>query len=376
MYFQSLKPKTMNRLTVACLFLTASPFLISAPWQKEDDRTTGSISRIQLNSFKTINSGLINYLHDSCLTGEAFRPTWRGDFRSEKSGTTLNMRFGIHCRFPAAGAASDDMTRPGATLSIIANDLSSLTGQVSVYGKDYTSLSPSKGIRNDCPYFELASRAALHPTEDVRGDGFPHSGIWLITANNDDLPYTVLSRKDFLEQVKASLNKNKETMITGIKAKVQVRSQADQNAEKEKAIDALSHTYSGAELEMRKRSFLEQYQSDEDILKEDIAKQSADLDSTVSFIDGMLHRLSPATLAAPAVVPARATEFEGFADGEEGAVQLIQPKASFIEQGSGPEKPRFFVLSLNYDPTDNSTDIGQQIAKRLDTRFIKKMLKN
>jgi hypothetical protein len=65
-----------------------------------------------------------------------------------------------------------------------------------------------------------------------------------------------------------------------------------------------------------------------------------------------------------------------FADGGEGAVQLIQPKASFIEQTSGPGKPRFFVLSLNYDPADRTTDIGQQIAKRLDTRLIKKMLKN
>jgi len=366
----------MSRHTIACLFLSTSPFLISSPWQKVDDRMTGSISRIQLNSFKTINSGLIHYLHDSCLTGEAFHPTWRGDFKAERSGTSLSMRFGIHCRFPAAGAASDNMSRPAATLSIIANDLSALTRQVSVYGKDYTSLIPSKGVRNDCPYFELASRPALHPAEDAPGDGFPHSGLWLIATNNDDLPYTILSRKDFLEQVKASLNTNKEAMINSIKAKTPVRSQADQNADKEKAMDALSHTYSAAELEMRKRSFLEQYRSDEDILKEDIAKQTADIDSTVSFIDGMLHRLSPATLAAPAVVPAKATEFEGFADGEEGAVQLIQPKASFIEQTSGPEKPRFFVLSLNYDPADNSTDIGQQIVRRLDPRFIKKMLKN
>ncbi|WP_431215411.1 hypothetical protein ACQ86N_12350 [Puia sp. P3] len=346
------------------------------PWQKEDDRLTGSISRIQLTGFKTINTSLINYLHDSCLTGEAFRPTWRGDFKAEKSGTSIHLRFGIRCRFPATGAASDDMARPAATMSIIANDLSALTGQVSVYGKDYTSLIPSKGVRNDCPYFELASRPVAHPTEDTRGDGFAHSGLWLITAGPDDLPYTLLSRRDYLEQVKASLGVNKETIIKGIKAKDQVRSQDDQNAEKEKAINALRSTYTGSELEMRKRRYLEQFKSDEDILKEDIDNQTAGIDSTVSFIDGMLHRLSPATLAAPAVVPAKATEFEGFADGEEGAVQLIQPKAIFIEQGSGPEKPRFFVLSLNYDPTDHSTDLGQQIAKRLDTRFIKKMLKN
>jgi hypothetical protein len=366
----------MTRLTVVFLFVTASPFLISTPWQKEDDRLTGSISRNQLNGFKTINTGLINYLHDSCLTGEAFRPIWRGDFKAEKSGTSLSLRFGIRCRFPVPGAPSDDMTRPAATMSIIANDLSALTGQVAVYGKEYTSLTPSGGVRNDCPYFELASRPVFHPTEDTRGDGFPHSGLWLITAGPDDLPYTVLSRKDFLGQVIASLKTNKEAMINSIKAKDQVRSQADQNAEKEKTINALAGTYTGAELEMRKRRYLEQFKSDEDILKEDIDNQTAGIDSTVSFIDGMLHRLSPATLAAPAVVPAKATEFEGFADGEEGAVQLIQPKATFIEQTSGPEKPRFFVLSLNYDPADHTTDIGQQIAKRLDTRFIKKMLKN
>jgi hypothetical protein len=132
-----------------------------------------------------------------------------------------------------------DLSRPPATLSIIVNDLSIFMGRVSVYGEDYISL-------------------------------IPHSGLRLVTANDDDLPFTILSRKGFLEQVKATLNKNKEMLVASVEAK--------------------------------------------------------DIDSAVRYIDGMLRRLSSATLGAPAVVPAKATEFEGFADGEEGAVQLIQLK--------------------------------------------------
>jgi hypothetical protein len=185
-----------------------------------------------------------------------------------------------------------------------------------------------------------------------------------------------MSRREFLEEMGISLKANKDALIGTIKEKNHVRTQPDQEADKQKALESLGATYSGAELEMRKRNYLDHYKSDEEDLKEIIDAQTAPLDSTIAFIDGMLHRLAPATLAAPAYVLAKASEFEGFADGEEDAVLLIHRRVSAAGAVAAPDKPRFFLVSWTYDPADpEAAVIKELLNKKLDAGYMRELLK-
>jgi hypothetical protein len=127
---------------------------------------------------------------------------------------------------------------------------------------------------------------------------------------------------------------------------------------------------------MRTQMFTDHYKSDEDYLKEHIDVATADVDSTISFIKGMLNRLSPATLGAPAIIAPNTKEFEGFRDGEPGMVMLVRNNPDFNEPGAAPEKPRFFVITWSSEPGDPAARaIGAQIAKNLDTHYFKTILK-
>lgn len=353
--------------------------LLAPGWQKEDDQVTGKFNRDMLTRMKMINNQLIGFLYDSCLEGSAHHSSWHGEFRSDKSDST-GLNYGIKCSFPAREGqpTENPALSVTATLEITANSLSPLTRQVTVYGHEYTAITPTKAIRNGCPYFEPPYRAegAMMVAISAGKKNAPHINTWLVTARPDDLPYTPMSRKEFLEEMNRSLKTNKDLMITTIKAKNPVRTQSDQDAEKQRSLESLSTTYSGAELQMRKRNYLDHYKSDEEDLKEIIDAQTAPIDSNITFIDGMLHRLAPATLAAPAYVSAKANEFEGFADGEEDAVLLIHRVVSTAAPIATPDKPRYFVVTWTYDPADTEAAVIKGLLnKKLDAGYMRELLK-
>ena len=344
---------------------TTARKLLAPGWNKQDDQVTGSINRDILARMKTINNQLIGFLYDSCLDGPAHHGSWHGEFRSDKSDST-GSRFGIKCSFPAA-----------ATLEITANNLSPLMRPVTVYGHEYNALIPTKTVRNGCPYFEPPYQAEGAMVVAIRtGEkNAPQINTWLVTAHTGDLPYTPMSRKEFLGAMSISLKANKDALIGTIKEKNHVRTQPEQEASKQKTLESLGTTYSGAELQMRRRNYLDHYKSDEEDLKEIIDAQTAPLDSTIAFIEGMLHRLAPATLAAPAYVSAKAAEFEGFADGEEDAVLLIHPRLSAAGAVTAPDKPRFFLVSWTYDPADTEAAVIKQLLnKKLDAAYMRELL--
>lgn len=344
---------------------TAARKLLAPGWRKEDDQVTGSINRDMITRLRTLNNQLIGFLYDSCLDGPSHHGSWHGEFRSDKSDST-GLKFGIKCSFSTA------------TLEITAGSLSPLMRPVTVYGHEYNALTPTKTMRNGCPYFEPPYQAEGAMVVAIRtGEkNAPQINTWLVTARAEELPYTPMSRKEFLEAMGLSLKANKNALIGTIKEKNHVRSQAEQEAGKQATLESLGTTYSGAELEMRKRNYLDHYKSDEEDLKEIIDAQTAPLDSTIAFIDGMLHRLAPATLAAPAYVPAKAGEFEGFADGEEDAVLLIHPKVPAAGAVTTPDKPLFFLVTWTGDPADTeAAAIKELLNKKLDAGYMRELLK-
>lgn len=345
-------------------------------WVKEDDRVTGSINKEMLTRLRATNASMIGYLYDTLFNGPAMHPAWHGEFMSDKSVDSMGIKYGVKCMF-AGSASAEDVSLPG-TLEITANDFSPMVRQVIVYGREYKAIAPMKGVRNQCQYFEppfVLSNAQVAAIKAGRMNA-PHVNTWLVTTRPDELPYVAMTRKEYLENVDSSLKSSKNAMIKSLKEKNPVRSQEVQDAEKQKALETLSATYSGVELQMRKRRFMENYKTDEEDQKQIIDGQTAELDSTISFVEGMLHKLSPATLGAPAYVPARATEFEGFADGEADAVMLVHLKRVFTDGTIGAESPRFFIVSYTYDPSNEAQGVvREQLLRQLDVSFLKSLMK-
>ena len=334
-------------------------------WKKADDQIIGKIAKVSLIKMKATAETLHSFLQDSCLANSGVAPVWHGQYIAEKTANGDQLRYGITCDFATAPGAGD------ASLSILVNDLGPLTGHLTINSKDVMTLPAGKGVHNGCPYFETQTARA-----DGAGQATSTQAIWLVTATSDLLPYIPVTRKEYLEMVIGDLNTTKQQIIADVKSRTPVRSAADQAADKKHDLDELGTRYSGNELELRTRSYLDRYKSDEDYLKENMDKATADVDTSIHMIQGMIDHLAPATLAAPAIVSPASHEFEGFRDGEPGMVTLIRPNPAFFQPGAEQEKPQFFLITWHTDAAGAATaDLTNLITKNLDTHFLKDMLK-
>ena len=377
----------MTRLyTILLTLLIASPLLssahgfddstktaTSAQWKKADDQITGKIARPQLTNMKATTQMLHIILQDSSFAKTGLKPVWHGEYSAQKIGAGIQLNYGIYCDFAAAANGKDGdapATTAPASLSITVNDLSQLTGHLELNHQDLMTMPMLTGIRNECPYYQLESNASAEATAAKT-----NRSIWLVTNRPDVLPYTPVSRKEYLQLILGNLGETKAHIVASEKDRAPVRSAEEQTAEKKRDLDELSARYSGKELEMRTKMYMDQYKSDEDYQKENIDKATAEVDTTIHFVQGMLTKLSPATLEAPAVVDPKSTEFEGFRDGEPGMVMLARNNPAFWQPGAAQEKPQFFLITWNSEPTDATAQaIAAQITQNLETRSLKVML--
>ncbi len=323
-------------------------------WEREQDQLNGRISAAKLSSMKMVTAAMVSFLHDRCISAGEYAPVWHGEYFSEKAGSAALIKFGVHCNF----------YEQKAKLTILANDLSPLLSPLQVNNQNFFTIPPANTVKNGAPCF----------SQDAEEISSLRSTIWVVTADNHQLLYTPVSRKEYLREARMELNNIKNSFLTEMKQKEPVRSTAVQEAEKKAAIEQLNMQYSGVELQMRMKMFLNNYRSDEEYLKDNVDKETAGLDSTLHLMDYVASHLSPADLDRPAIVSGQAADFQGFQDGL-GGKMLIRMNATCFNPYLSSEKPRFFVVCWQYDPSvPAAADIDRQVRERLDCERLKEML--
>jgi hypothetical protein len=327
---------------------TADP--ASLRWEKEQDQVNGHIGNSKLLKMKAINESLVSYFHDSCMSDAPYNPSWHGEYFSEKSGSGPVMKFGLEFNF----------YEQKATLRIMANDMGPLLGHLIVNNQQFLTMRPASDENDDCRYFESQ-------TDNL------HQRIWLIT-DGDRLPYIPVSRKEYLISAKTELNAIRNAIIADLKQKAPIRSLSTQETDKKEVMDQLRTMYSGADLQVRLKMFLESYQSDEEYLRDNTAKGTAELDNTLHLMDSLLNHLSGEQLNKPAIVSVQACEFQGFEDGH-GDKMLIRMNPACFNSNLRADRPRFFLVCWQYDPSEpKANEIDRLIKEKFDSRELSAIL--
>jgi hypothetical protein len=312
-------------------------------WDREEDVVNGRIGKAQLSKMKGVNEALIAILRDSCISDGTYNPTWHGEFFSEKTSPGPVLKFGVQCNYTA-----------DAHLSIIANDISPLLDHLVVNNTDLLTIQPALAAHSDCRYFEYESTAGK-------------SRYWLVTTAPNLLPYTPVTRKEYLQEARTELKNKKDAIIADLKQKMPVRPTAIQEAEKTGTIEQLKNTYSGIDLQVRMRSFLKNYSSDEDYLKENITDGTAALDNTLHLMDSLSAHLPGEELKKPAMVSVTAADFTGFEDNTGGKSMLVRMNTSYIDQGVGVEKPQLFLVSWSANAGETAIDeLDKEVHEKVD----------
>jgi hypothetical protein len=321
----------------------------SQQWEKEEDQVNGRISNSKLLKMKNTAEAIVAFFQESCISEGNYSPVWHGEYFSEKTSPGPQMKFGVQCNF----------NDQGAHLTVMANDLSPLLGHLVLNDKTVLTIRTAIAAKNDCPYFEIKA---------------PRSKIWLVTAHNDLLPYIPVTRKEYLKEAQSELQATRTRFTEELKKKAPIRPLAIQEAEKKAAIDRLNSQYSGIALQIRMRAFLKDYKTDEEYLKQNIEIGTAELDSTLHFMDSLLKYSGTEELTRPAIVSVQAADFRGFEDGISDNM-LIRINSAYFKSAVGGETPQFFLVCWQYEnPDPAAIDIDRQIEQKFDGQKLKGML--
>ncbi|HEV9037573.1 MAG TPA: hypothetical protein VGQ51_13155 [Puia sp.] len=327
----------------------------AAPWKKEADQVFGHIGRSLLAKLKGSSEGIISVFHDSILTQGTFDPIWHGEYFSAGNGAP-QMRFGVSCIFH-----NDDVNpNDPCDLTIFANDISPLTGSLTVNGQAFVTL---KGFTGSSPAFEFDMPA--HGGNSAADTETVHVKAWLVAADSSMLPYIPVTRKEYLSLAQQELENRKEMLIADIKSRINIRSATQQETGKQQALDQLRKTYSGADLQTRTRIFLSSYKTDEEYMKQHITAATEELDRTLALIGKLLTGSTPQQLAQPAVVSVAAVEFRGFEDGRPGSTVLVRLRGDYYNADADQLTIKSLLICWRYHPADRmAAGIDQQLALR------------
>jgi hypothetical protein len=340
-------------------------------WKKEHDRVDGHVDHILLKQMAQTTDTIISLLKDSCLSIGSFLPSWYGEFVSDKRSLSSRINFGLECQFQG-----------NAHIGVIANNIDALfRDTLYVNGKIFQTLKVPPVRKNGFSFFEylvsdqdpLAGVATSG--EDTANRQTLHRRLWLITADSTKLPYTAVTKREYLDAAIQEVKLEKEKLTTDIKARTPVKSPEAQKAEKEHEIDEIRQTYSGSESEMRVRRFLDAYKSDEDYLKEGIEKGTADINATIHLMDSLLTHLSAAELKKPAMVSVPAVNFEAFEDGLPNRRILVHADSTYFNPALTAEKPQCFLVCWTYDSSEPmAADIDQQLNEKFNFKKLQDLL--
>lgn len=322
--------------------IPASKVSNDSEWQKEEDHVNGHIRASKLAAMKSISSGIITVFQDSILT-EGVNPVWHGEYFPAVNGGP-QVHFGVRCVFN-----NDDNTASDNDLTVFANDISPLLGNLAVNGNNYTTVKAGTTVKGS-PRFEFDVEHNLHVK------------AWLVVADGAAMPYIPVTRKEYLEQAHQELINLRAAADANVRATIPVRSAAVQDAEKQQMLQQLHNNYSGAELEARTRVYLRSYVRDEDLVAKTIARDIAGYNGTLALVDNLLHTSSAHLLAQPAIVSVTADNFDGFEDGKPNTTMLVRLNPAYFTGGDA-QAPKCLLICWRYNPADAlSTGIDNQLA--------------
>lgn len=228
---------------------------------------------------------------------------------------------------------------------ITVNDLAVLQQTFSLNGNDYLSLPPVQAIYDGAGYSGTAGEKT-----------------WLIPYAGR-LPYTVLTRKEYLEEAKKEIAADKQRLKEDLQQRIPVKTAEEEEAAQKREIEAIGSMYSGATRDSRVRSYLATYKPDSVYFKEVFARQSAPLDADSLLLDSLLVRSSPESLAKPAFVSVPAHDFREFEDGRPGSRVLAKWNLSYFNKDLSLARPQFMVVSWVYDTADGmAAKIDRQMS--------------
>jgi len=354
-YIASLTPR--NEATAIVKQSAASPkkTVPTVHWERSRDVKTGAIDKRSYKEMVNQSQFLATFLQDSCISPAGTQAIWHGEFTAQGKASDRQLSSAVIGEFLAGSPDSSAGLRQAPEIHLVVNDPGLLYHDtLMINNKMYPILMATPVPQDGSLYF------AAHAD---RQNGAQPNDLWLILGENTPSPYLPLTRKEYLAEATQELQAEKAMVTEQVKQQNPVRSESTQKADKEAAISMIEQTCSGTQLQIRMRSFLAKYKSDETQQQEAIEAATAPLDTTLKLMAQLSTTLPAEELERPAIVSVQAHSFQGFEDLITQYGMLVKPNPVFHASAAGSIVPNLFIayLTPNTAPDAAGTEDRQHV---------------
>jgi hypothetical protein len=167
---------------------------------------------------------------------------------------------------------------------------------------------------------------------------------WLVTYDGK-LPFSYVTRKEYLEKVKEKLSIKLEQNIASTKDIVQIRPKAEQEKEKN---DMVEMFVKGS---ARANKYLAEYKTDEQKLEESIKKDKENYSEAIKIVNNYLAQPETELQKTAIITSLTSTDFTGFArENDQYALIVVKDNPAYFNPKLAKDVPQTFYISwtLNY----------------------------
>ena len=199
------------------------------------------------------------------------------------------------------------------------------------------------------------------------------NSVVLITRNNQ-LPYKPVSRLQFLQSLKNKIEADKK-LHSDIDKKQKVRSDAEEEAAKQKELDYIVKNAGPQNVEQRKASYLKNYKTDEQRKQENIQRGESYFNDRLKPINNELNNESSNELQQPAIVENNfMSYFKNFTKEESGGRMIVILNTSYFNLQLPRYVPQFIVLYWSWYVNASSQNFKTQLEENFPVDKLKAMI--
>ncbi|GEM_PF-6182942 len=219
------------------------------------------------------------------------------------------------------------------------NSLTFMSSDLDMNGKSYVTLRALFTKKDGYIYYIFDEN-----------DKYKREEEYIITYP-DKLPFTYMTRKEYITEARADQAKIYEAKTAELKKNYKVRPKAEQEAERQKMIDGFKKSYQGNALTARIDQYNRDYKTDEQRLDEALKFNTSFYEKILSKYNVFLASQSEEYLSQPAIVlPYTRENFDGFEKNrnDKNLVYIIKDNPEYYNRNLPVSAPQYFSVLIRH----------------------------
>ncbi|MFI5133086.1 MAG: hypothetical protein ACHQEB_02065 [Chitinophagales bacterium] len=228
-------------------------------------------------------------------------------------------------------------------------------------------LTKKTGEINGYPIYE-----GIHNENSNTGIKFSRS---IIITRSGQSPYVPVTQKQYLKAFLLYNEKQLPETLAGIEKGFVVKTDAQEEEEKQKVLASIEKNTKPDAVERRKVDYLKNYKTDKQSKEEWITKTKKNYEDAMKPVQDLLDNSTEEELKQPVIIDdVDFSKFKGFSTETKGGRQLVSLNPDYFDTKLPKYVPQFMVVYWRWEKNKASANFKDELEANFDFKTLKEMI--